>query len=193
MTSFCLNGTRFPRGAGLLLALTLLSACDREAREVRGKPLPETAVPAQTSELLPGGGMAGPEDPRARMYAENAYHISEGGRLYRQMNCVGCHANGGGGMGPALMDDQWRYGGRMDQIVASIDQGRPNGMPSWRGKLTPTQMWQLAAYVRTLSANVPKDAAPSRSDTMSNTYPPTLAKPEPLSGSDPAAVKGPGR
>ncbi|MBA2918863.1 c-type cytochrome [Sphingomonas sp. MAH-20] len=177
----------------MILGLALLSGCDREAREVRGKPLPETAVAAQTSTLFPGGGSAGPEDPRAEMYAENAYHISEGGRLYRQMNCVGCHANGGGGMGPALMDDQWRYGGRMDQIVASIDQGRPNGMPSWRGKLTPTQMWQLAAYVRTLSANVPKDAAPSRNDTMSNIYPRTLAEPEPPSASDPAGAKGPAR
>ncbi|GAO38846.1 hypothetical protein SCH01S_21_00330 [Sphingomonas changbaiensis NBRC 104936] len=177
----------------MAVALVLLSACDREAREVRGKPLPETAVAAQTSQLFPAGGTAGPIDPRAKMYEGNAYHIAEGGRLYRQMNCVGCHANGGGGMGPALMDDQWRYGGRMDQIVASIDQGRPNGMPSWRGKLTPTQMWQLAAYVRTLSANVAKDVAPSRSDTMSATYPPTLAKPKPPTDSDPAAVKGPAR
>jgi cytochrome c oxidase cbb3-type subunit 3 len=177
----------------LIAALALLSACDREARETRGQPLPETRSVAQTSELYPGGGMAGPDDPRAQMYAGNAYHVSEGGRLYRQMNCVGCHANGGGGMGPPLMDDQWRYGGSMAQIVASIDQGRPNGMPSWRGKLTEQQMWQLAAYVRTLSGNVAKDVAPSRNDTMSTIYPPTLAKPEAPSGSDPAAVKGPAR
>ena len=176
-----------------LIGFVLLTACDRESRESRGQPLPEGRIAAQTSDLVPGGGAAGPEDPRARMYAENAYHIGEGGRLYRQMNCVGCHANGGGGMGPALMDDQWRYGGRMDQIVASIDQGRPNGMPSWRGKLTEQQMWQLAAYVRSLSGNVPKDAAPSRSDSMSTIYPPTLSRPETPSDSDASAVTGPGR
>ena len=51
-------------------------------------------------------------------------------------------------MGPPLMDDEWRYGGRIDQIAASIAEGRPNGMPSWRGKLTDDQIWKLAAYVR---------------------------------------------
>src|ERR1044071_3848683 len=40
----------------------------------------------------------------------NAYAIAEGKRLYTQLNCVGCHANGGGGMGPPLMDDKWIYG-----------------------------------------------------------------------------------
>ena len=46
------------------------------------------------------------------------------------MNCVGCHSHGGGGMGPALMDGQWRYGGRIDQIATTIAEGRPNGMPA---------------------------------------------------------------
>jgi cytochrome c oxidase cbb3-type subunit 3 len=50
------------------------------------------------------------------------------------------------------MDDQWTYGGRIDQIHASIVQGRPNGMPSWRGKIPDTQIWEIAAYVRSLSA-----------------------------------------
>ncbi|MFD1612474.1 c-type cytochrome [Sphingomonas tabacisoli] len=175
----------------MVLALALLAGCDREARETRGQPLPETRSVAQTSDLYPGAGAGGPEDPRAKMYEGNASAVSEGGRLYMQMNCVGCHANGGGGMGPPLMDDKWRYGGRMEQIVATIDQGRPNGMPSWRGKLTDQQMWQIAAYVRSLSANVPKDAAPSRNDTMSTTYPPTLAKPEKPTNADPSAVQVP--
>ena len=38
-------------------------------------------------------------------------------------------------MGPALMDDAWIYGGRLDQIYNSIYQGRPNGMPAWGGKI----------------------------------------------------------
>jgi cytochrome c oxidase cbb3-type subunit III len=181
--------TSFFRSAALL-GLALLAGCDREARESRGMPLPETVPVPRTSELVPGLKLVAAEDPRARMYEENAFHIGEGGRLYKQMNCVGCHANGGGGMGPPLMDDQWRYGGTMEAIVATLDQGRPNGMPSWRGKLTPQQMWQIAAYVRTLSAQVPKDAAPSRNDGMSNIYPRTLAKSEPVRDSDPAGVQG---
>src|SRR5688572_14423044 len=33
----------------------------------------------------------------------NAVALSEGQRLFSAFNCTGCHANGGGGMGPALM------------------------------------------------------------------------------------------
>ena len=72
-------------------------------------------------------------------------------RLYKQYNCGGCHFNGGGGIGPALMDDSWIYGGRIDQIFNTIYQGRPNGMPAWGGKIPDDQIWQIATYVRSMS------------------------------------------
>ena len=89
-------------------------------------------------------------------------------------------------MGPALMDSRWRYGGRIDQIAASIAEGRPNGMPAWRGKLTAQQIWQLAAYVRSLSGQAPKDAVASRADELSSIPPQTQAKREPILPSDSA-------
>jgi len=92
--------------------------------------------------------------------------MAEGKRLFLQMNCTGCHANGGGAIGPALMDDKWIYGSQPDQIFATIVEGRPNGMPSFHGNLPDYQIWQLAAYVRSLSGQVPKDAAPGRNDNM---------------------------
>ena len=64
------------------------------------------------------------------------------------------------------MDDKWIYGHEPDQIFATIVEGRPNGMPSFRGKLPDYQIWQLAAYVRSLSGQVPKDTAPGRNDDM---------------------------
>ena len=64
-------------------------------------------------------------------------------------------------MGPALMSGHWRYGGRIEQIYESIAQGRPNGMPSWQFALQPQQMWDLAAYVKSLSAS--PTAAPETS------------------------------
>jgi len=82
------------------------------------------------------------------------------------MNCVGCHSHGGGGMGPALMDSKWIYGSKPEQIFATIVEGRPNGMPSFRGKLPDYQVWQLVAYVRSLSGNVSSNAAPGRDDDM---------------------------
>jgi len=55
-------------------------------------------------------------DPRAMAYYDNAEAVNTGKRLFQQYNCSGCHSNGGGGMGPDLMDDVWIYGGRLEQI-----------------------------------------------------------------------------
>jgi cytochrome c oxidase cbb3-type subunit 3 len=104
-------------------------------------------------------------------YEENAYAMNEGKRLFTWFNCVGCHANGGGGMGPALMDEKWIYGSQPEQIFSTIVEGRPNGMPSFRGKIPDYQVWQLAAYVRSMSGLAAKGAAPGRNDDM-NTGPP---------------------
>lgn len=164
--------------AGLL---ALLCACDRESRNVRGQPLGETVPAGQSPDtIFPGNSSPPPRDPRAGIYEENAYAISQGQQLFTAMNCVGCHSHGGGGMGPALMDGKWRYGGRIDQIAASIANGRPNGMPAWGTKLTGYQIWQLAAYVKSLAGDTPKDAVSARADTMSSTPPQTQETPQPV-------------
>lgn len=172
---------------GLGLAALALGACDREERHGRSKPVTET-IPAGESPdtIYPGTGTPPPPDARAALYDNNAPAIAAGQMLFSQMNCVGCHSHGGGGMGPALMDDEWRYGGRTGQIVASIAEGRPNGMPAWRGKLTDDQIWKLAAYVRSLSAQPSKDAVSSRADAMSAGSPQTLTPHAPLHSSDSA-------
>ena len=146
------------------------------------------SIPAGESPdtISPGVPIRQALDPRAKLYDSNASAIAEGQRLYGWMNCVGCHAHGGGGMGPALMDSEWRYGGRIDQIAATIAEGRPNGMPAWRGKLTEDQIWKIAAYVRSLSGQPSKDAVAARADEMSNTDPPTLTPREPQLPADSA-------
>ncbi|HVM23443.1 MAG TPA: c-type cytochrome [Sphingomicrobium sp.] len=177
------------RASLLLLAAAALVAagCDREERHPRPKPLGET-LPSGTSPdtIWPGSSGAPALDARAAVYANNAPAIARGQFLFMRMNCVGCHARGGGGMGPPLMDDEWRYGGRIDQIAASIAEGRPNGMPAWAGKLPEDQIWQLAAYVRTLSGQPSKDATPSRPDAMSGPNPGTLVPRQPVRSSDSA-------
>jgi cytochrome c oxidase cbb3-type subunit 3 len=90
-------------------------------------------------------------DPRAAQYYDNAEAVTTGKRLFAQYNCSGCHSNGGGGMGPSLMDDEWIYGGRLEQIHQTLVEGRPNGMPAWGGKVPDEQLWQLSAYVRSMS------------------------------------------
>ena len=64
------------------------------------------------------------------------------------MNCTGCHANGGGGIGPPLMDAEWRYGSAPGDIYRSIVEGRPNGMPAFGKRLTEDEIWQLHAFVK---------------------------------------------
>ena len=180
MSSLCRNSLI------LMTAFALLAGCDREARDVRGKPFGETVPGPSPDTIFPGGAPRGALDPRLAAYGRNAYAISQGQQLFIRMNCVGCHAHGGGGMGPALMDAQWRYGGRIDQIAATIAEGRPNGMPSWRGKLTNQQIWQLAAFVRSLSGQEPKDAVSARADELSNTPPETQTRREPVMPADSA-------
>ena len=65
-----------------------------------------------------------------------------------------------------LMDDQWIYGDSPDNIFATIVEGRPNGMPAFGGRIPTQQVWQLAAYVRSMSGQLRKDVAPGRSDNM---------------------------
>ena len=62
-------------------------------------------------------------------------------------------------MGPPLMDNNWIYGDSIENIGASIREGRPNGMPAFRGSLPDEQIWQLAAYARSLSHPASNDTA----------------------------------
>jgi cytochrome c oxidase cbb3-type subunit 3 len=176
--------SRFRDSVLALVAIAALGACEREQRGAGKDPM-RGAVPAVSPDtIFPSGGKLPPLDPRAAAFERNAEAISKGQQLFGWMNCSGCHSHGGGGMGVALIDEKWRYGGRIDQIAASIMEGRPNGMPAWRGKLTDEQAWQLAAYVRSLSGQAPKDAVSARADEMSNTPPQTQVKREPTAPAD---------
>jgi cytochrome c oxidase cbb3-type subunit 3 len=149
--------------------LTLIS-CEREERGFRVQPPAASRINSKTlSDLQPGTSL--PVAEVKNEYEENAYAVSEGKRLFDAYNCTGCHSHGGGGMGPPLMDSRWIYGSRPEQIFATIVEGRPNGMPSFRGKVPDFQVWELAAYVRSMSGMVSKDVAPGRDDDMSGKQP----------------------
>jgi cytochrome c oxidase cbb3-type subunit 3 len=159
-------------GLGVWLAMASLSfglaACQREERDFRGNPpVAETQEKIALVPLSPGpGGPTIETSGIGASYENNAYHVSNGKTLFSSFNCNGCHANGGGGSGPPLMDDRWIYGGSIENIAATIREGRPNGMPSFRGKIPDDQIWELAAYVRSMSGQLRKDVAPSRNDDL---------------------------
>jgi cytochrome c oxidase cbb3-type subunit III len=153
-------------------AALLLAGCEREARRLQVPPAPAAAASvARTSSILPGpAASAAPADTAASQPPssgeDNAYAVAQGKRLFRWYNCNGCHSAGGGGMGPALMDARWRYGHEPAQVVQSILQGRPNGMPSFAGRMPEDQAWQIAAYVRSMSGQLRADVLPGRSDGL---------------------------
>ena len=165
--------------SALFASAVLLCGCERETRAFHDEaPIANNVSPT----AFRAGGTPRPvaKDARAAEYERNAFHINEGKRYYEWYNCYSCHAAGGGDIGPPLMDDKWRYGGEIEQIFSSIVEGRPNGMPSFAGRIPEQQVWQLAAYVRSMSGNAAKDAVPSRGDEMKNTKPLTQTDPTPV-------------
>ena len=64
------------------------------------------------------------------------------------------------------MDADWIYGGQPDNVYASIARGRPNGMPAFGNRIPEYQVWQLVAYVRSMTGLVGNNAAPGRNDAI---------------------------
>ena len=148
----------------LLLCACAFAGCKREQRVFDpGSSGSQIANGVAVNEVHAGGSVSIPEHGP---YEESAYAVGEGKRLFSAFNCAGCHNHGGGGIGPALMDAKWIYGSHPEQIYSTIVQGRPNGMPSFAGKIPDYQVWELVAYVRSMSGQLPSDVAPSRSDEM---------------------------
>jgi cytochrome c oxidase cbb3-type subunit 3 len=119
---------------------------------------------ARESQLQPGGAQTQPHP--ANPYEGNAFAISEGQRLFSWYNCTGCHANGGGAIGPPLIKDVWIYGNDPANLFDTIVKGRPNGMPAWGGRIPEYQVWQLVAWVRSMNKLEPQSATPQRIDTI---------------------------
>jgi cytochrome c oxidase cbb3-type subunit 3 len=186
------SGVTRARGvfAALLLAAPL-AGCEREARRFGAAAPARSADPRVVmSEIWPGGAPA--SAPARGPYDDNAYAVSEGKTLYEAMNCNGCHASGGGSIGPALMDDTWIYGSDPENVFATIVEGRPNGMPTYGEKLTADQVWRLVAYVRSMSAlGVPQVVRGGRSDHMAAKPPEQMEEPtRPTASGLPSAAQG---
>ena len=69
--------------------------------------------------------------------------------------CAACHGADGKGNqalgAPNLTDKIWLHGWGEEAIVAMVTQGKLNQMPGQEGRLTPSQIHVLSAYVWGLS------------------------------------------
>ena len=71
----------------------------------------------------------------------------EGADLYK-VHCATCHGgSGGGGTGPSLEGIADRLA--LDEHIKTVTDGRPGGMPSFEGDLTPAQIEAVVDYERT--------------------------------------------
>jgi cytochrome c oxidase cbb3-type subunit III len=155
-----------------ILGLPILTGCGREgeaAQRPAGPASPargvQSAVPAPSPQsggpalvAHPGNIQAGlPAQHPLRVLANPREHdpraAGEGKQLFVSYNCADCHGgDGSGGMGPSLQDGRWHFGGSAGEVYESISEGRPDGMPSWGGRISDSQIWALVAYVRMLSS-----------------------------------------
>ena len=152
---------RAVRAGIVVLAMLALAACPRERRTFHDSP-PAASVAAESAKTVRSDSGVSRDGP----YGNNAWALNQGKQLYSAFNCVGCHSHGGGGMAPPLMDSAWIYGFEPANIYATIANGRPNGMPSFKSRITPQQTWELVAYVRSMSGQGSKAARTNRSDEM---------------------------
>ena len=96
-----------------------------------------------------------PEQQQADQTIRNPYtseeDVAAGGRLYRS-HCAVCHGiEGEGGRGVDLTTGRFRHGSSDSRLFTTISEGIPGTeMPGifFNGR----QMWQLVAFVRSLSA-----------------------------------------
>lgn len=99
-----------------------------------------------------------------------------GGRVAFANNCAGCHGAGGQGAPggfPSLADDDWIWGGKLDDIRLTIQHGirntesdaaRSSMMPRFLadGLLKPAQVNDVAEHVLSLSGRATSPAAAER-------------------------------
>jgi mono/diheme cytochrome c family protein len=175
MTSRCLTPTAacLKRSSALILVLCSALGCKRDvALRTDTSAVASSSTPTQqsnTSRLLVAGDSlrfvqhdenlpAGFPLGSAPLTVKNPYEgdknaIAMGGKLFVGYNCLDCHgAEGSGAMGPSFQDGRWHFGGSPAEVFESIYQGRPDGMPSWGGRISNDQIWMLTAYVRSLSS-----------------------------------------
>ena len=155
------------RSAAAIAALTIAGACggDGNAAEAREPAIVRRARQAAQSSGRDSGTafVSHPEHVQvglplhggfvqlANPFEGDARKAAEGGALFVSYNCADCHgAEGSGAMGPSLADGRWHFGGSAGAVFQSIYEGRPDGMPSWGGRIPDDQIWRLVAYVQSL-------------------------------------------
>ena len=148
------------------VAAVLISGCERIDRNMWDNPAykpqeepvrlpPKDSVPTKPRENIPSMADAG----KLKNPVESTeWTLLKGKELYG-FHCVPCHGASGAGDGPVGVKyvpkpadiRSGGFVGKMSdgQLFVIISSGL-GGMPAFRADLSPTERWQIVAYLRTL-------------------------------------------
>ena len=139
---FASTGSFF-KGIGGWTAIKEMEADKGEVDAVRGK------FEARLKGMTPAAILAD---------KELTEYVTRSGKVLFGDNCAACHGQNGVGtrdkeglFAPILNDDDWLYGGKIDDIHTSISGGRQGMMIAHKDSLKPEQIDAVAKYVLALS------------------------------------------
>lgn len=137
------NAHGFFKGLGHWTAITEMEADKSVVDEVRGK------YEAKLKDMTPAAILAD---------SELTEYVTRSGKVLFGDNCAACHGTNGVGtvdkqglFAPILRDDDWLYGGKIDDIHTSIVGGRQGVMTPHKGVLSDQQIDDVAQYVKAMS------------------------------------------
>jgi len=140
----------FFKGVGGWTAIKEEEADKSEIDTVRGK------YEAKIKNLAPAAILAD---------SDLTEYVKRSGKVLFGDNCAPCHGTNGVGtrdkeglFAPVLDDDDWLYGGKIDDIYTTISGGRQGMMIAHKDTLTAQQIGDVAKYVQAMS-NEGKDIA----------------------------------
>lgn len=109
----------------------------------------------------------------------DAADLSAGKGIF-EGNCVACHmADGGGGIGPNLTDQNWILGGGIKNVFNTISEGGRDGkgMIAWKQNLKPAEIAQVASYVLSFQGTTPANPKAPEGDIWIDPNAPAVENP----------------
>jgi cytochrome c oxidase cbb3-type subunit 3 len=142
-------------GVAALFALLPTPAFPQQKRalaEYRGQVPAAALLRVPVTGNYPGNSTAGLNVNLPNPLANDPDAVQRGMKDFDAFNCSGCHAaNAGGGMGPSLSNSTWVYRSSPGNIYLTIIQGRAAGMPAFGAMLPDRTVWELVAYIKSIS------------------------------------------